>query len=178
MSWYSQIIFEKGNVIEGITFPTPLHVIAVGGGGLILATSDSGHTWTKQSSGTTTALYAVSFFDDSLGIITGESGTILRTTNGGMAWVKDPQPLALALSLYPNPARTSVQVSYTLPTPQHVVLDVYSSSGQKQSGLTISDLQFGEQHLTIPTAALESGAYYLELTSWSYQQHASFTITR
>jgi photosystem II stability/assembly factor-like uncharacterized protein len=152
--------------------------VAVGSLGNTYFSTDYGRTWVSQPSGTTVRLYSVSMYDDTTAVAAGDGGVILRTTNGGASWVNDPKPLSLELILSPNPARNSIQVSYTLPTPQHVVLDVYSCSGQKQSGLSISNLQLGEQHLTIPTSSLESGVYYLELTSESFRQHASFTITR
>ncbi len=59
---------------------------AVGDGGTILKSADSGLTWSALTSGTTSTLYDVHFFDDSTGVAVGDGGLILRTTDGGANW--------------------------------------------------------------------------------------------
>lgn len=59
---------------------------AVGDGGTILKSADSGLTWSALTSGTTSTLYDVHFFDDSTGVTVGDGGLILRTTDGGANW--------------------------------------------------------------------------------------------
>ena len=59
----------------------------VGSGGTILKTTNSGGTWTSQSSGVTAILNAVHFVSPMNGYAVGDSGTILKTVNGGTIWV-------------------------------------------------------------------------------------------
>jgi photosystem II stability/assembly factor-like uncharacterized protein len=54
--------------------------------GIILHSIDGGHTWEKQTSGTTMALESVYFLNPDLGWAVGWSGTILRSTDGGKKW--------------------------------------------------------------------------------------------
>ena len=79
---WSTLFFDQA--IEGIDFPQPTSGFAVGAGGRILHTTDTGITWTDQTSGTSANLNDVSFASDALrGIAVGDSGTILWTANGG-----------------------------------------------------------------------------------------------
>ena len=61
---------------------------AVGWEGTILATSDGGATWEKQTSGTPEPLFAVHFVDAQTGWAVGWEGTILATSDGGATWEK------------------------------------------------------------------------------------------
>ena len=70
------------------SFPDGSHGWTVGDHGTILATSDGGVTWTKQSSGTGKLLCGVTFPDASHGWAVGTDGTILATTDGGAHWRK------------------------------------------------------------------------------------------
>jgi photosystem II stability/assembly factor-like uncharacterized protein len=59
---------------------------AVGEQGLIKTTSDSGNTWTTQTSGITTTLHSVHFATPLKGWAVGAQGKILATTDGGATW--------------------------------------------------------------------------------------------
>jgi photosystem II stability/assembly factor-like uncharacterized protein len=54
---------------------------------LIVLSITSIAQWNQQTSGTTKNLWGVSFVDQNLGFVCGESGTILKTTDGGINWV-------------------------------------------------------------------------------------------
>ena len=93
MNW-STLFFDQA--IEGVAFPTAASGFAVGAVGRILHTTDTGTTWTDQTSGSSANLHDISFASDALtGITVGDGGTILRTTNGG-----EPSPT-------PSPTPTS-----------------------------------------------------------------------
>lgn len=66
---------------------------AVGAGGTILHTSDSGEHWSPQTSGTNRDLYGVDFVDSLHGWAAGSGPTILCTTDGGASW--QPQPAGI-----------------------------------------------------------------------------------
>ena len=63
---------------------------AVGDGGTILTTLNGGATWTRQTSGTSADLLAVTFTDTQRGYAVGGGGTILTTLNGGASWAARP----------------------------------------------------------------------------------------
>ena len=103
LNW-STAIYDQ--TIEGVAFPTAASGFAVGSGGRILHTTDSGVTWTDQTSGSSANLHDVSFGGDALtGIAVGDGGIILRTTNGG-----EPSPR-------PTPTPRSRPTPRPRPTP-------------------------------------------------------------
>ena len=61
--WVWQNPLPQGNDLEGMAFVNASHGWAVGKEGTILATTNGGATWTGQSSGTTSDLFAVDFLD-------------------------------------------------------------------------------------------------------------------
>jgi len=99
--------FDQG--LEGIDFPQPDAGFAVGWLGTILKSTDSGSTWSPQSSGTSVDLFDVHFASDGLtGIAVGQGGTILRTTNGG-----EPTPTPT-----PTPTITPTATPSVTPRPR------------------------------------------------------------
>jgi photosystem II stability/assembly factor-like uncharacterized protein len=86
--------------------------IAVGSGGKIIKTTDSGQTWTSLSSGTSSNLAVVRFIDQNTGWVAGASGTLLKTTDGGTSWVSQNSGSTSTLtSLYFVDAQTGWSTS-------------------------------------------------------------------
>ena len=72
-----------------VDFVDAQHGWAVGTAGAVIATTDGGHTWTRQQSGVRGNLWAVDFVDRQHGWIAGASewnGIVLRTSDGGTTW--------------------------------------------------------------------------------------------
>jgi photosystem II stability/assembly factor-like uncharacterized protein len=106
MHW-STLFFDQA--IEGVAFPTAASGFAVGSGGRILHTTDTGATWIDQASGSTANLDDVAFASDALtGIAVGDGGVILRTTDGG-----EPSPTPT-----PTPTATPTPTPTVTPTPR------------------------------------------------------------
>jgi photosystem II stability/assembly factor-like uncharacterized protein len=59
---------------------------AVGQDGTVLHTTNSGDTWTAQTSNASENLYAVYFLDEEYGWAVGNVGEYIYTTNGGSSW--------------------------------------------------------------------------------------------
>jgi len=73
------------NPINNMVFTSPTTGYAVGDFGYIIKSTNSGLSWNEQTSGTTSYLRDVDFFDDGInGVAVGEAGLILTTTNGGI----------------------------------------------------------------------------------------------
>jgi photosystem II stability/assembly factor-like uncharacterized protein len=73
--------------LNGVHFIDRLHGWAVGDQGTILATSNAGLTWLKQSSlSTSYTLNSVFFATGSHGFVVGSAGRILESTDGGLTW--------------------------------------------------------------------------------------------
>jgi photosystem II stability/assembly factor-like uncharacterized protein len=106
---WSTLFFDQA--IEGVAFPIATSGFAVGAGGRILHSADTGATWTDQTSGSSANLHDVSFASDALrGITVGDGGVILQTTNGG-------QPLPTP-SPTPSPTATPTPTPSVTPTPR------------------------------------------------------------
>lgn len=69
--------------VKGIRFIDPLNGWAVGGNGMVLASSDGGVTWVRQTSGTAADLFAVHAVDAQTAWISGAAGVLLATGTGG-----------------------------------------------------------------------------------------------
>jgi photosystem II stability/assembly factor-like uncharacterized protein len=75
--------------LQAIQFVDASHGWAAGNG-RILATSDGGHSWTRQYTGPA-ALYQVDFTDAAHGWAVGKNA-LLRTTDGGATWTAAAEP--------------------------------------------------------------------------------------
>ncbi|MCH8038848.1 MAG: hypothetical protein IH977_00700 [Nitrospinae bacterium] len=99
----------------------------MGEGGTILATTDAGQTWTKQTSGTRIRLQAVAFVSPTQGWAVGRDGTILITTDAGQTWT--PQTSGTRALLF--------DVAFVSPTQGWAVGAVDTDPETSTSGLTI-----------------------------------------
>jgi photosystem II stability/assembly factor-like uncharacterized protein len=72
--------------INSIVFSSEKTGWAVGNGGLILRSLDSGATWNKVSLGTSKNLLKVFFISEHSGWMRGEDGNLWNTTDGGDSW--------------------------------------------------------------------------------------------
>ena len=108
VSW-STLFFDQA--IQGMDFPQPTSGFAAGWGGRISHSTDTGITWTDQTSGTSANLNDLSFASDALrGIAVGDSGTIVWTASGG-----EPTPT-------PTPAATATATATPTSTPTATVI--------------------------------------------------------
>jgi hypothetical protein len=71
----------------------------LGAAGLIELSTDSGLTWTPQTSGTTTDLFLGSAPSEQVCWVIGIGGTILRTADGGTHWLSVASPISQNLGL-------------------------------------------------------------------------------
>lgn len=93
--------------------------------------------------------------------------TYFSYTNQLPTSIKDIAQDKNALQLYPNPARNSFKLDYTLLQPQSVTVEVYNTIGTAVSTITTGMQAAGKQTLTINTASeeLPSGVYYVHVTA-------------
>jgi len=151
---------------------------AVGGNGVILASSDSGLTWMPEQSGVTADLHSIALYDSAHAIAAGTNGMILVTSNGGQAWVnQNPSaPDSLIITATPNPSNNQVQFSYTLTTGQHVTLTIFNAAGQAVATPLHYVYQAGMESVALDALSFTAGTYYYQFSSENYHQTGSFTI--
>ena len=84
--------------LYGVACPTASECFAVGAGGTVLQTTNSGVSWVSQTSGSTSQLNAASCQSSSSCWAVGAGGTVLATTNAGATW--SPQMSGTSNALY------------------------------------------------------------------------------
>jgi hypothetical protein len=82
----------------------------VGGGGLILKTTNGGTNWVQQISETSVSLHSVYFTDSITGYAVGDGGTILKTINGGSVGINEEQNENWEINIFPNPFEAKVKI--------------------------------------------------------------------
>ncbi|MDO8737310.1 MAG: YCF48-related protein [Thermoleophilia bacterium] len=71
-----------------------------GAAGLVLASTDSGSTWSPKNGGDALSNFSSSFVTDLNGWTVGENGTVNHTTNGGGSWSSDNAGIASNVALH------------------------------------------------------------------------------
>ena len=103
--------------------PNSPYRFAVGEGGTILASPDSGAGWASQTSNVTTGLNGVSFGSTTTGWIVGDQGTILKTTSAGVL----PDESAWEVQSHQVPSDYNFKLVKALSSRECLILGVSSS---------------------------------------------------
>ena len=92
VGWIWQNPLPQGNTLNAIQRAGSNRFFAAGKFGAIIRSDDGGLSWQACTSGVTTELYALAFFNADTGLAVGARGTILRTRDGGESWQRLPAP--------------------------------------------------------------------------------------
>lgn len=87
LTWTRLVVSALTNRPRSIDFVNASVGFAAGYGGMVIKTTDGGNTWTALTTGVTTNLNDVKFWDVNTGYICGSSGLVMKTTDGGTTWV-------------------------------------------------------------------------------------------
>lgn len=77
----------QGKAINSICYLDSLSIWVAGDNGIVMHSTNSGHSWTGYSSVTSQNVNAIDFFDSSNGFMVGDNGTIFLTYDSGVNWV-------------------------------------------------------------------------------------------
>jgi len=113
---------------------------AVGRFGTIIHTTNSGNSWTFQTSPATNTLFDVDFSDNLHGFACGQ-GIILYTTDGGQNWIQagieehqNTEVETTNLSVYPNPFRQMTEITLKMIDDrwkmEDASLNIYDANGR------------------------------------------------
>jgi hypothetical protein len=142
--------------------------LTLSGGELTFTAARNSSTWTftytPQAAGAK-KLYAA-------GVINGHSGTwnlaadYTVTATSSTTGVDNEQPVAFQLNQnYPNPFNPSTIISYSIPQPNRVMLEVFALDGSKVSTLVNQDQDAGIHQATFQGTGLASGVYLYRIVS-------------
>ncbi|TND08425.1 MAG: hypothetical protein FD123_2221 [Bacteroidetes bacterium] len=84
----------------------------------------------------------------------------------------------LGLSIFPNPAVTSVKINYTLPASTDVTIEITDILGKKVSAASPGKQTAGKQEYEISIQSLAAGVYYIKLLAGSASETVKLTVTR
>lgn len=85
---------DPGDVnLYGVSWGDPDHLWVAGEFGVILASTDGGHTFKQQQLPLETTLFGLYFTDPQNGWAVGIDAVILHTTDGGATWIIQPPPV-------------------------------------------------------------------------------------
>lgn len=166
-----------GNRLYRITLPgTPTATVLAGDG---TAGSQDGPAATAR-------------FDGPNGLVAADNGASLYVSEttasprrlrriGGLplatgAATPPPGRDGLRLGTYPNPATTEALVSYVLPAPAAVRVEVRTAAGQVVATLAQSQQGPGAHLLRIPTSGLAAGCYFLTLSTPELAQTSKLVV--
>ena len=86
--WFWQNPIPQGNALFDIQIIDTETVVAVGGSGTVIKTTNNGTTWTQvhHTGEVLEDLRALSFINTQIGYCAGSNGRILKTEDGGSTW--------------------------------------------------------------------------------------------
>ncbi len=67
------------------------------------------------------------------------------------------------LNIYPNPAKTSTNLNVNIAKAGHVAINLVDVSGRQLKQLMNANVKSGEFSLTVNTAGIASGVYYVRM---------------
>lgn len=103
------------------------------------------------------------------------------TVGGGgtqMVAANNSIPIVHSFFLYPNPARTDMNIRFALPEKERVSLRIYDVSGRQVSMLVDARLEPGYHTVRLDDEALVSGIYFVRLITDGHKETKKFVLMR
>jgi hypothetical protein len=104
-------------------------------------------------------LYSVFFTDSTTGYVVGQSGTVLKTGNGGSDFVEEHKAASDLFSLWPNPAKTTIIITGSLPPQKELIVTILNVKGEQVLTETFSNKNKIEMNIS----SLPKGAYLVKI---------------
>lgn len=107
-----------------------------------------------------------------------EDGGVYRSTPPPVAEARDPDVARVAVSVAPNPSRTSMTVSVTLPSATDLRVEVVDVLGRRLSVLRDGPAAAGEQTIGSDVSGLPPGVYTITVSAGGERHAERFTVVR
>jgi hypothetical protein len=79
---------------------------------------------------------------------------------------------------HPNPFNPSTKITFTLPKPEHVILAVYNTLGQKVATLLNTKMNVGSHDVQFNASTLPSGIYFYRIQAGEFSQVKKMVLLR
>jgi photosystem II stability/assembly factor-like uncharacterized protein len=150
----------------------PLYGWMAGDDQTFFYTTNGGTSWTAANVPTSNATYDVNtiYWQGTTDVlwVGADYGEAFYRRADAVTAVGDPAGLPYALGQnYPNPFNPSTTFKFTLPSQEHVTLNVYDVSGRLVAKVLSSEMTPGEHVVRFDASGLASGVYFYRLETSS-----------
>jgi len=156
-----------------VSFNDSLKLYGISGDNYLCRSIDGGYSWIRTDifvGNISNHSIAVDYWDDNfvyVNMLDGIQRIYLGTTN-----IREDNSLPFEYSHaqnYPNPFNAATTISYTLPHPANVTLDIYNILGRKVKTLYDGNQPAGSHSLIWNADGFASGVYFYKLTAGEYK---------
>ncbi|MBK6771596.1 MAG: T9SS type A sorting domain-containing protein [Ignavibacteria bacterium] len=146
-------------------------------------TTDGGYNWKRENCGTSTSIiFSIEAYNDSVVWASRGNGTIIHTVNGGQTDIKKLNSFQTAnyklYQNYPNPFNPTTNIEFAIPKDNFVSLKIYNLLGKEIMSLLNEFKQAGSYSVTFDAANYPSGVYYYKIKSGSFVQVRKMVLIR
>ena len=111
--------------------------------------------------------------------ISGYGNSLRKGIMGTVTGVQFPElpENSISLNVFPNPSNGLVNISFVLPEPMHVSLEIYDATGRKITSLANGKFN-GKQNISWNTNLVPDGIYFCKLSSGNLKQVAKIMVRK
>jgi spore coat protein CotH/photosystem II stability/assembly factor-like uncharacterized protein len=167
LTYLNWVKSDLGVRIKDVKFLDSSRIFLAGESGRIFYSKDGGKTWHLQPIGSTLDIYSIDFIDSLQGWATGISGLVLSTKSGGITLIQEdksniPEKFVLHQN-YPNPFNSATVISFEIPNPGWVAIEIYDVLGRKVKTLYSGHTEPGHYQVHFDAKDIASGVYFYVL---------------
>lgn len=134
--------------------------------GVIMATANSGTSWTTQHSVPNNSYWDISFANINTGWACGVN-IVTNTTTGGLVFTNTvsssvPERFSLKQN-YPNPFNPSTKISFDIKSATFASLKVFDMTGKEVKSLVNENIGAGSYEINFNASELNTGVYFYTL---------------
>lgn len=162
-NWTKIYTSKSSEFFQSIHWFDANNAVAVGIGGSIIYTHDTGNTWYHSNSGTSVDLYGVYMLSATSALVCGDKFTLLKSDNIDLETVATDvlqnQAAEDVFMIYPNPVNEKFTINYNGLNGHELKAEIYNNLGMK----VISKMLSGKE-TTCTIEGLSSGVYTCVIT--------------
>jgi len=150
-------------------------------GGSVLRSTDNGNTWTPINAGMTTqGIWALAINSSGYifaGTIDGVFRSLQTTTSLQHVSGEAPKDFILAPN-YPNPFNPYTKITFIIPKPEYVTIEVHNIIGQKIKSFLNRQMSAGNHEVEFNGQNLSAGIYFYKIEAGDIQDVKKMVLLR